>query len=83
MRKEIVQSVLEDDLVSKVKAGKTHILLDGFPRSIDQTKLFEASVSIETPSKAAVRTTDKSSDKNVELQGQGSIVVSRVQKDLA
>ncbi|KAL9129489.1 MAG: hypothetical protein Q9175_007284 [Cornicularia normoerica] len=42
--KETVQGVLEDDLVLNVKAGKTHILLDGFPRSMDQTKLFEASV---------------------------------------
>ena len=45
---ETVQEVLEDDIVSNVKAGKTHILLDGFPRSMDQTKLFEASVSAES-----------------------------------
>ncbi len=46
--KEIVQGVLEDAIVSNVKAGKTQILLDGFPRSMDQTKLFEASVSAES-----------------------------------
>ena len=46
--KEIVQSVLEDDLVLNIKAGKTRILLDGFPRSMDQMVLFEASVSAES-----------------------------------
>ena len=46
--KEIVQGVLEDDLVLNIKAGKTRILLDGFPRSMDQMNLFEASVSAET-----------------------------------
>lgn len=45
--KETVQGILEDAIVFSVKAGKTHILLDGFPRSVDQTKLFEASVSAE------------------------------------
>lgn len=45
--KETVQGILEDTIVFNVKAGKTHILLDGFPRSVDQTKLFEASVSAE------------------------------------
>lgn len=45
--KETVQGILEDAIVFNVKAGKTHILLDGFPRSVDQTKLFEASVSAE------------------------------------
>ena len=43
--KEIIQSVLEDELVAKVKAGKSRILLDGFPRSMEQAKLFEAGVS--------------------------------------
>ena len=72
--KETVQSVLEDSLVSNVKAGKNQILLDGFPRSMDQTKLFEAGVSAENASKAAaVR-----ADKNIGLQDQGSVVVSRV-----
>ncbi len=51
--KETVQSVLEDVLVSNVKAGKTHIVLDGFPRSMDQTKLFEAGVSADNLSKGA------------------------------
>ena len=45
--KETVQGVLEDAIAFNVKAGKTHILLDGFPRSMEQTKLFEASVSAE------------------------------------
>ena len=45
--KETVQGVLEDAIVLSVRAGKTRILLDGFPRSMDQTKLFEASVSAE------------------------------------
>ena len=50
--KEIIQSVLEDELVSNVKAGNTRILLDGFPRSIEQAKLFEAGVSAAILSKA-------------------------------
>ena len=45
--KETVQSVLEDELVANVKAGNTHILLDGFPRSMEQTELFESGVSAE------------------------------------
>ena len=45
--KEMVQSVLEDELVANVKAGKNHILLDGFPRSMEQTELFEGGVSAE------------------------------------
>lgn len=56
--KETVQSVLEDGLVSNVKVGKTRILLDGFPRSMEQTKLFEAGVSAANPSNAAGRATD-------------------------
>ena len=44
--KETVQSVLEDELVANVKAGKNRILLDGFPRSMEQTELFEGGVSI-------------------------------------
>ena len=43
--KETVQSVLEDELVANVKAGKNRILLDGFPRSMEQTELFEGGVS--------------------------------------
>lgn len=38
--KETVQGILEDTIVFNVKAGKTHILLDGFPRSVDQTKKY-------------------------------------------
>ena len=43
--KEIVRKVLEDELLLNVGAGKTRILLDGFPRSMEQMNLFEASVS--------------------------------------
>ena len=43
--KELVQSVLEAEISINVKAGRTHILLDGFPRSIAQTEMFEESVS--------------------------------------
>ena len=43
--KEIVQGELDNDLVLNIKAGKNRILLDGFPRSMDQMSLFEASVS--------------------------------------
>ena len=43
--KELVQDVLEAEISTNVKAGRTHILLDGFPRSIDQTEMFEKSVS--------------------------------------
>ena len=57
--KETVQSVLEDGLVSSVRAGKTRILLDGFPRSMDQTKLFEAGVSAANPSNAVGRAIDR------------------------
>lgn len=77
--KEIIQGVLEDTLASNVKAGKNHILLDGFPRSMDQTKLFEASVSTRTSSKAAVLRADL----HVGLQDQGGIVFPRVQRHLA
>lgn len=77
--KETVQGVLEENLASNVNAGKNHILLDGFPRSMDQTKLFEASVSARTSSKAAV----VRADLYVGLQDQGGIVVPRVQRDLA
>ena len=45
--KETVQSVLEDELVANVKAGRNRILLDGFPRSMEQTELFEGGVSAE------------------------------------
>lgn len=76
---EIVQSVLEDTLVSNVRAGKTHILLDGFPRSMDQTRLFEAGVSVECSSKAAV----VKADIYVGLQDHGAIVVPRLQRDFA
>ena len=43
--KEMVQGVLEAEISTNVKAGRTHILLDGFPRSIAQMELFEESVS--------------------------------------
>ena len=42
---ELVQSVLEAEISTNVKAGRTHILLDGFPRSIAQMEMFEESVS--------------------------------------
>ena len=42
---ELVQAVLEAEISTNVKAGRTHILLDGFPRSIAQTEIFEKSVS--------------------------------------
>ena len=47
---EMLQALLEDTILSIVRAGQFRILLDGFPRSIDQAKLFEASVSAGTPS---------------------------------
>lgn len=46
--KKIVQEVLEDELLRNIKGGKTGILLDGFPRSMEQLNLFEASVSAES-----------------------------------
>lgn len=42
---EMVQGVLEAEISTNVKAGRTHILLDGFPRSIAQTEMFEERVS--------------------------------------
>ena len=42
---ELVQGVLEAEISTNVKAGRTHILLDGFPRSIVQTEMFEKRVS--------------------------------------
>ena len=41
----MVQGILEAEISINVKAGRTHILLDGFPRSIAQTEMFEDSVS--------------------------------------
>ena len=78
--KEIVQCVLEDDLVLNIKAGKTRILLDGFPRSMDQMNLFEASVSAETPIGCNM-SHQNSADRYAGLQDQSSVVVSRVQRD--
>ena len=46
--KETVQGVLEDEVVSDIRAGKMHILVDGFPRSMEQKMLFEARVSAES-----------------------------------
>ena len=43
--KELVQAVLEAEISTNVKAGRTHILLDGFPRSTDQMEMFERGVS--------------------------------------
>ncbi|KAM0805610.1 adenylate kinase-domain-containing protein [Usnea florida] len=40
---ELVQGVLEAEIRTNVKAGRTRILLDGFPRSIAQTEMFEDS----------------------------------------
>ena len=75
--KETVQSVLEDELVANVKAGKNHILLDGFPRSMEQTELFEGGVSVEhfTISNAAVECTHGNADTILGLQDQGGTVV--------
>ena len=75
--KEMVQSVLEDELVANVKAGKNRILLDGFPRSMEQTELFESGVSAESflLSKTSARSMDGSADVIVGLQDQGGIVV--------
>lgn len=42
---EMVQGVLEAEISTYVKAGRTHILLDGFPRSVAQMEMFEESVS--------------------------------------
>lgn len=52
--KEVVQDVLEDELLLNIKEGKTLILLDGFPRSMEQMNLFEASVSAESLSWTAI-----------------------------
>ena len=45
--REMVQSVLQDELVANVKAGRPYILLDGFPRSMEQLELFQAGVSAD------------------------------------
>ena len=44
-----VQTVLENHLVENVKEGKRCFLVDGFPRSVTQTKLFEDRVWIFSP----------------------------------
>lgn len=80
---ETVQSVLEESLVSSVRGGKSDILLDGFPRSMEQTKLFEASVSAERLSRRAVRAVGKIADKRVGFQDQGSAMVPGLQGDFA
>lgn len=57
--KEIVQEVLENELRLSIGAGKTRILLDGFPRSMEQMDMFEARVSAESLSFAAIRAIKK------------------------
>lgn len=44
---EVVQTVLKRYIDQNIRQGITRILLDGFPRSMDQATLFEASVSIQ------------------------------------
>ena len=80
--KEAVQSVLEDGIIDSINAGKIRILLDGFPRSMDQTKLFETGVSAQDFSETAGKTTDKIADTDVG-GNQGSVVVPMVQTDFA
>ena len=39
---EIVQKMLQSSVVEKLRLGKKLILADGFPRSSEQARLFEA-----------------------------------------
>lgn len=48
----VVQKVLKRYIELNVQRGTTRILLDGFPRSMDQTTLFETSVSIQNFTKS-------------------------------
>ena len=41
----MVQGILEAEISTNVIAGRTHILLDGFPRSMAQKEMFEGRVS--------------------------------------
>ena len=43
---EIVQTVLKSNIDDNIQRGITRILLDGFPRSMEQRTLFETSVSV-------------------------------------
>lgn len=51
---EIVQTVLKSNIDDNIQRGITRILLDGFPRSMEQRTLFETSVSVHFSSGAGV-----------------------------
>ena len=51
---EIVQTVLKSNIDDNIQRGITRILLDGFPRSMEQRTLFETSVSVHFSSRAGV-----------------------------
>ncbi|MCJ1456261.1 hypothetical protein MMC28_006621 [Mycoblastus sanguinarius] len=44
---EVVQEILETHLLHNVKEGRTRFLVDGFPRSMQQTSLFEEDCKIK------------------------------------
>lgn len=48
---EVVQKVLKCYIDQNVQQRTSRILLDGFPRSMDQMTLFETSVSIQDSTK--------------------------------
>lgn len=44
---EEVQKILCNFLAERVREGKTRFLVDGFPRSVEQAKLWKAQVSLD------------------------------------
>ena len=81
--KELVQEVLKRYVDQKVQQGITRILLDGFPRSMDQMTLFESSVSIQNSIKSCSSSHLENAHKHAGIQDQSSSVLPGLQKDLA
>lgn len=80
---EVVQKVLMRYIDQKVHQGTTRILLDGFPRSMDQMTLFETSVSTQNAIKGCISSHVETADKHTGFQDQGSTVVLWLQRHLA
>ena len=81
--KEVVQEVLKRCIDGKVQQGITRILLDGFPRSMDQMTLFESSVSIQNSIKSCSSRHLENANKHAGIQDQSSSVLPVLQRELA
>lgn len=80
---EVVQKVLKRYIDQNLHQGTTRILLDGFPRSMDQMRLFETSVSFNNVIKGCISSLIDFADKHAGFQDQGSTVVPWLQGHLA